>query len=291
MPARRTLSFGLAAVLVIGGALLAGWIRRPDIPAGPCVIAGASASLPEIHESSGLAIGRRSRDVIWSHNDSGNAAVLFALDAEGALRGRVRLPVRTRDWEDLSAAACPDGDCLFIGDIGDNALQRPYVDIYRVPEPAPSDTTTAQPVRFAAVYPDGPHNAEAMFVVGDGLFIITKDRTGLLYSGRMGPSSDRQIELQRIGDLGIAVVTDAEASPDGQFVVVRNSREATFYRTADLIAGRADAYVRVAIEGLQEPQGEGVAFDGTMLYLSSEGRAWTFGGSLVSLRCAIPAAS
>jgi hypothetical protein len=291
MPGVRTLAFGVAAVLLVGGALLAEWMRRPDIPAGPCVLAGGSASLPDIPESSGLAIGRRSRDVIWSHNDSGNDAVLFALDAAGTLRGRVRLPVRTRDWEDLSAAPCPAGDCLFIADIGDNALQRPRVDIYRVPEPAPGDTTTAAPERFVVVYPDGPHNAEAVFVVGDSLFIITKDRTGLLYSGRMGTSSDRQIELRRIGDVGIAVVTDAETSPDGQFVVVRNSREATFYRTADLIAGRADAYVRVAIEGLQEPQGEGVAFDGTMLYLSSEGRAWTFGGSLVSLRCAIPTGS
>jgi hypothetical protein len=156
-----------------------------------------------------------------------------------------------------------------------------------VPEPAASDTTSAEPVRFAAVYPDGPHNAEALFVVGDRMFIITKDRTGQLYSGRLGTPSDRPIALQRTGELGIALVTDAEASPDGQVVVVRTSREATFYRAADLIAGRAVPYVRVAIEGLQEPQGEGVAFDGTMLYLSSEGRPWTAGGSLVSLRCAI----
>jgi hypothetical protein len=288
MPARSTVAFGLAAVVVIGGALLAGWIQRTDLPAGPCAIAGGSARLPEIPESSGLAIGRRNRDVIWSHNDSGNAAVLFALDSAGRLRGRVGLPIRTRDWEDLSAAACPAGNCLFIGDIGDNVMRRTQVDIYRVPEPAAGDTMTAQPVRFAAVYPDGPHNAEAMFVVGDGLFIITKDRTGLLYAGRILESSDRRIELQKIGELGIAVVTDAEASPDGQLVVVRNAREASFYRTADLIAGRTDASVRVAIEGLQQPQGEGVAFDGTMLYLSSEGRPWTFGGSLIGLRCAIP---
>ena len=46
--------------------------------------------------------------------------------------------------------------------------------------------------------------------------------------------------------------------------------------------------MRVVTEGLREPQGEGVAFDGTMLYLSSEGRPWTFGGRLQGLRCAIP---
>jgi hypothetical protein len=286
MSGRATILFGLLAVAAIGGSLLAGWGWRPNIPAGPCAIASGSTPLPEIPESSGLAVGRRDRAVIWSHNDSGNAAVLFALDATGALRGRVRVPVRTRDWEDLSAARCATGDCLYIADIGDNALERPQVLIYRVPEPAVSDQETARPERFAAVYSDGPHNAEAVFVVGDDLFIITKDRTGLLFHGRM-TSSDRQMELQPIAELGIPVVTDAEAAPDGQIVVVRNADAATFYRTADLIAGRPTAFARIPLDGLREPQGEGVAFDGAMLYLSSEGRAWTGGGSLMRLRCTI----
>jgi hypothetical protein len=286
MPRRGTILFGLLAVAVIGGSLLAGWVWRPAVVAGPCAIEGRSASLPDIPESSGLAIGRRNRGVIWSHNDSGNATVLFALDTTGALRGRVRVPVGTRDWEDVSAASCPAGDCLYIADIGDNAMRRREVMIYRVPEPAVSDQETARPERFVVAYPDGPHNAEAVFVVGDSVFIVTKDRTGLLFHGRMTSNSHR-IELQPIAELGIPVVTDAEASPDGQLVVVRNSDAATFYRTADLIAGRTAAYARIPIDGLREPQGEGVAFDGTMLYLSSEGRAWTRGGSFLSLRCTI----
>ena len=161
------------------------------------------------------------------------------------------------------------------------------VEIYRVPEPEVSDVQTATPERFPVVYPDGPHNAEAMFVVADDVFIITKDRTGRLLRGRIPTSGDRTIRLQPMADLGLPIVSDAEASPDGQGVVVRNPRSAAFYRTADLMAGKAVPYARISLEEVGEPQGEGVAFDGTRLYLTSEGRPWTVGGSFVTLHCAL----
>src|SRR5262245_26180853 len=155
-------------------------IARPDDAAGPCVVTDRAA-LPEIPEASGLAISRRNNGIIWSHNDSGNAAILFALDASGALRGRVRVPVTTRDWEDISAGRCPAGDCLYIADIGDNPHERRFVRIYRVAEPAPGDPETARPEVFTARYADGAHNAEALFVVGEDLFVVTKDRAGGVY--------------------------------------------------------------------------------------------------------------
>jgi hypothetical protein len=249
------------------------------------VVAGGSVPLPELPEASGLAIGRRTPGVLWVHNDSQNDAVLFAVDTTGAVRGRVRLPVELRDWEDVSAAGCPAGNCLYIADTGDNPLERRQVQILRVPEPAVTDTQTATPERFAVVYPDGPHNAEAVFVVADDVFIVTKDDTGLLFRGRLPAAGGGVIQLHLTAELNMPIVSDAEASPDGQMVVVRNPGAAAFYRTADLVAGKAVPYARMSLEGLREVQGEGVAFDGTMLYLSSEGRPWTGGGSLLTLRC------
>jgi hypothetical protein len=213
--------------------------------------------------------------------------VLFALDPTGAVRGRVRLPIELRDWEDVSAAKCPAGDCLYIADIGDNALERRQVQILRVPEPAVTDPQTATPERFAVVYPDGPHNAEAVFVVADDVFIVTKDKTGVVFRGRLPAASGGVIELHAIAELDMQIVSDAEASPDGQVVAVRNPSSVAFYRTADLVAGKAVPYARMSLDGLREVQGEGVAFDGTMLYLSSEGRPWTGGGGLLTLRCTL----
>ena len=69
---------------------------------------------------------------------------------------------------------------------------------------------------------------------------------------------------------------------DGTVVVVRTSHEAVLYRTADLIDGWPVPFERIPLDGLRERQGEGVALDGNLLYLSSEGRS---AGSLLSLRC------
>ena len=122
-----------------------------------------------------------------------------------------------------------------------------------------------------------------MFVVGTDLFIVTRDRIGGVYRATL--SGSRDLTFQRIGQLGLAAVTDAEASRDEKSVVVRTPREVVFYRTNDLIVGGNVPYLRIPIDGLREAQGEGVALDGNMLYLSSEGRSWNRAGRIVSLRC------
>jgi hypothetical protein len=270
---------------VSSAVLLAASALRPDRTAGPCVLINGPAMIPDIPEASGLAISRRNRGIVWSHNDSGHEAVLFALDTSGTLVGRVQLPVRTRDWEDVSAGRCASGDCLYVADIGDNGLARRRIMIYRVPEPAPGDAMTAAPDVFSAAYADGRHNAEAMFVVGNDLFIVTRDRSGGLYRAN-APATGVDIEFTRIAQLGLIDVTDAEASPDESTVVVRTSHEAAFYRTTELIRGRVAPYLIVPVDGLREPQGEGVAIDAHgMLYLASERRIWPPAGRLLTLRC------
>jgi len=256
--------------------------------AGPCTVATRPTKMPEVPEASGLAISRRTPGVIWSHNDSGNAEVLFALDPTGNVRGRVRVPMHMRDWEDISAARCESGPCLYLGDIGDNSLERRRIQIARVPEPAPGDAQTAPPEVFYATYADGRHNAEAMFVIGDDLFIITRDRTAGVYRSAHAEPSHHELTFQRIGQLGLAAVTDAEASPDEKLVAVRTSHEVVIYRTAELINGGDIPFVRIPIAGLKEAQGEGVALGANgMLYLASEGGTWSRAGTFISLRCSL----
>ena len=283
MMMRATKTLGVIVALAFGAGLVAWWLPRPESSAGPCQLV-AAASLPEIDEASGLAISRRDPAILWSHNDSGNATILFAIDTAGTVRGRVRVPVRTRDWEDVSAARCPAGDCLYLADIGDNRGERRSVQIYRVPEPPPRDAETAPPEVFDATYADGPHNAEAMFVALGDVFIITRDRTGGLYRSRASSDDRRKLTLDRIGQVGLAAVTDAEASRDEASVAVRTSHEVVFYRTAELVQGVSAPYRRVPIDGLKEAQGEGVAFAGDTIYLASERRLWHRTG-LLTLRC------
>ena len=279
----RAALFAIGTLFCVG--LVAWWMRPPDTSAGPCVVITGPVKLPELPESSGLAISRRQPGLLWSHNDSGNAAVLFGIDAIGAVRERVRLPLELRDWEDISAARCASGDCLYIADIGDNQRVRREIRIYRVPEPVAGDTVTGPPEVFTATYADGPHNAEAMFLVNSEMFIVTRDRVGGVYRATANASGNRDLVFERIAQLSLEAVTDAEVSTDGATVVVRTSHEAVLYRTADLTAGQTMPFERIPIDGLREAQGEGVALDGNVLYLSSEGRR---AGSLLSLRCDLP---
>ncbi len=228
------------------GALFAVAALSPSKAAGPCTVEQGPTLLPDVPEASGLAVSRRRPGLLWTHNDSGNEPDLFALDADGAVVGTVRVPIRTRDWEDISAASCkpieaaqgrPDA-CLYIGDIGDNSLTRRAVQVYVLPEPDPGAERVERPLLFNVSYPDGAHNAEAMFVVDGRLFIITRDRTGIVYGTAPLDEARRVVTLKRIGQLGLVAVTDAEASADGASVAVRTSDEVVTYRTADLLRER-----------------------------------------------------
>ncbi|WP_239490675.1 hypothetical protein [Luteitalea sp. TBR-22] len=272
---------------VLAGVSLVAWMRAPQASAGPCDVAMGPASLPDVSETSGLAVGRR-QPVIWTHNDSGHATDLFALDEAGREVGRVRVPVETRDFEDVSAGRCAAGDCLYVADIGDNARRRPRVVLHRLPEPGAGTTHTAALETFVLTYPDGPHNAEGLFVLGEEAFLVTKDRRGTVYRTGPLPAGGGAITMQRVGDLGLEVVTDAEASTDGRTVIVRTPDVATLHRAADVVAGRLAPYLTIPLLGLREPQGEGVAMRGDAIYLSSEGRIGG-DGRLLRLRCRLPA--
>ena len=282
-----------SAAIVTAGFLLVAALDRPTDTNGPCEVTNR-AMLPDVPEASGLAVSGRDPTLLWTHNDSGHDAVLFAIDAAGTLRGHVRVPVQLRDWEALSAARCDSlparkeqtGTCLFLGDIGDNGRARPRVQVLVVPEPDSGDATTRRPDIYAVTYPNGAHNAEAMFITSGRLFIITRDRVGTLYGSAAPLGDNRTIRLRRISELGLEAVTDAETSPDGASVAVRTSHEVLIYRTADLIGGGVNPRMRISIEGVREPQGEGVALGANgMLYLVSEGSWLSRAGRLTTLRC------
>lgn len=287
-------------------ALFAVAALSPSEEAGPCTVMSEPVALRDVPEASGIAVGRVRPALLWTHNDSGNAPDLFAIGADGTDQGRIRLPFRIRDWEDISAAPCPrgggdqdkPGNCLYIGDIGDNELTRRSVQVYVMPELTPGTAVTGsgRASMFSVVYPDGPHNAEAMFVAEGRLFIVTKDRIGAVYGSSVLPGgvetgfsrTNISVTLQRITQLGLTGVTDAEASVDEESVAVRTSDEVVIYRTADLVeGGKVPDGLRIPVGGLREPQGEGVALgeNGT-LYLTSEGRPFNRAGQLITLRCA-----
>jgi 8-oxo-dGTP pyrophosphatase MutT (NUDIX family) len=263
-----------------------------------CRVEGASVALPgRLSEASGIAAGRRSPGVLWSHNDSGEP-LLYAFSPDGRALGEVRVTgAGVKDWEDVAAGPCASGSCLYLADIGDNAASRPSATVYRVPEPAPTDGQTRPAEAFHATYPDGPQDAEALFVLPDGgIYIVTKGETGpiAVYRFPQPLRAGAQVRLERVAELAGAAtkrkdrITGASASPDGRWVALRTLGELALYRTADLLRGDVGAPIRVDLSSLNEPQGEGVGWGtGGTVYLSSESGKKNHPGSLARLSCTV----
>src|SRR5688572_18323196 len=91
---------------------------------------------PMLDESSGVAASRRQPGILWTLNDSGNDAWIFATDTLGRDHGAFRvIGAENRDWEAMALGPCGNRDCLYIADTGDNGRNLPTARIYRVPEP------------------------------------------------------------------------------------------------------------------------------------------------------------
>lgn len=131
---------------------------------------------PAIGESSGITPSLRRPGLFWTHNDSGNDPVLFAIDSAGQVRHAVRVVGGgNRDWEAISGGACPDGACLYIADVGDNMALRKTVTVWRVREPMGGEDSASVIARLDLRYEDGPRDVEAIVVAPDtSLLLFTK---------------------------------------------------------------------------------------------------------------------
>ena len=87
--------------------------------------------ITELHESvsenSGLIFYNSS---LWSHNDSGNDAILYSIDTTNGeiIQTKSINGVENIDWEDI----CKDDTYAYIGDIGNNSGTRQDFKIYKI---------------------------------------------------------------------------------------------------------------------------------------------------------------
>jgi hypothetical protein len=230
---------------------------------------------PRVVESSGLAVGRRHPGVLWTHNDSGDAARVFAVGRDGRVLATLRFAgVEARDWEAVAVGRDDrGGSALFVGDIGDNQGLWPSVTVYRAAEPASLRDATVPVRRYRLRYPDGPRDAEALLVDprSNRLYLASKeDAGGGLYRAPAQLRSDRVNLLRRVGRVP-PLVTDGAFSPDGRLLVLRDYLAAHLYGAPRGYAAPGGRLATVPLP--PQPQGESVAFsaDGRSLLAGSEG--------------------
>jgi len=288
----------------------------PDSLDAPSEVADAPSACPpwpdprvagnlddtNLGEASGLAASRRHPGVLWSHNDSGDAARVFAIRLPGlspeAPAGGATLVtafpllgITTTDAEDIALGPFPgiEGDALFLADTGNNGGGRQVFPLYVFPEPADLDGAPVADVRRIDVaYPDGTHDCESLFVdpwTGD-LYLVVKEYTlpdtkvfRLSAAAAAGPPADGVAHvLEEVGRFPFQVATGADMSPDGRMLAIRGYVDGRLFRreagqtVAEMLASEPCNLPSFLEEPYNEPQGEAVAFspDGKGLYTVSE---------------------
>jgi hypothetical protein len=241
-----------------------------------------------ITESSGLAASSRHAGVLYTHNDSGDAPRVYAIDPDGATRATLTLAgARARDWEGIATGRDEAGrPALFVGDIGDNLKGGwPSIAVYRVTEPARLTDATLTATRFRFTYADGARDAEALLVDPrtNRLYVVSKESDGGgLYQAPAKLRRDRVNVLRRVASVP-GTITDGSFAPDGSRIVLRG------YLTGYVLSPPGAAPAReLGTFGLPlQGQGESATYsaDGRHLLVGSEGA-----GSTV-VRVALPPAA
>jgi hypothetical protein len=147
---------------------------------------------------------------------------------------------------------------------------------------AESTDNTVSADAFQFRYPDGAHDAEALFVLPDEhVFVVTKGRrepiTVYHYAGPLRTDSTMTFEpVQRLGASFVQLpemVTGAGSTSDGQWIALRTYSSVQLYHLVNgelvpQIPGRG-----IALDSLHESQGEGVDIDaaGRIALVSEQG--------------------
>lgn len=242
----------------------------------------------ELREISDVAASRRHADVLWLHND-GDSGQLFAVSTSGKLVAHVRCRAAVRDLEDIAIGPGPEKgvDYLYLGDIGDNDSRRREIRVVRFAEPDVSGPRGQQidvdhAEEFRLVYPDGPHDAEALFVdpATADVFIVTKEKKGArVYSVAGGQLREAAVAaLTKVGELDVEEVSAGAISPDGRRILLRREGQGWLWnRAANESVGDALAKkpIKVPVLGKRQgPNGESISFsaNGDGYYTVSEGK-------------------
>ena len=230
---RRPLRVRCATALLVGAAVMVALAQSPSASAlrtaarpvalnavaaacaGRLVSANAgTVAGGRLKEISGIDVGVVNPSRYWVHNDSGDSARIFALSPSGATRAVYTLSgAKAVDWEDIAVGGGPAAGVsyVYVADIGDNALSRAEIVVYRVREPKVGTRYGTFALSGVAAlrlrYPDGAHNAEALVVDPrtGALVIIEKTSAGgdaRVYSAPAGLRAGSLTTLRPGGQTG-----------------------------------------------------------------------------------------
>jgi len=189
-----------------------------------------------ISESSGLVRSHLIPNCHWTHNDSGDAPLLYLFNDKGDTIARVRLSQAAAiDWEDMTIYRKSDTEAfLIVGDIGGNSQKRSSITLYIVHEPKlatvqnGSQTTEISldlESKMEVTFPGGVTNYESIAFdhSNQSILIIEKG----VFGGRaytvpfpLPGQAKVRVEAKQVGIVPVSTATSCDISLDGRSLVV-----------------------------------------------------------------------
>ncbi|MDO8549379.1 MAG: T9SS type A sorting domain-containing protein [Ignavibacteria bacterium] len=226
-----------------------------------------------INEASGIAASKKNINVLWTHNDSGDSARIFAINNNGEHLGVYTIENATnRDWEDIAVGPGPeeDKDYIYVAEIGDNLAQYELKYIYRVPEPVVDENQ--EPVNISLRnadiikyrYPNGSRDAETIMIdpLTKDIYIVSKRENNIgVYLASYPQSLNDTLTLEQVATLPLTSIVAGDISNDGREILLKNY-DYVYYWRRDLQQTIAEAFENqyYLLPYTREPQGEAICW-------------------------------
>ena len=240
-----------------------------------------------VNELSGIIKSKKYKNIYWTHNDSGDKAVIYALPLDKKLTKKNIKKIKIKgathiDFEDISYY----GDSILIGDFGNNKNKRKDLCIYMIDEPNPYKDKKVKVIKKINIkfedqkkFPAKKKNfdIEAMFTKDKKIYILTKHRDDTYTKLYRLKTIDKKINiLEKISEFDVkAKVTGADATQDGKYVAVLTYKGIWLFkpkkRDENIFNGKK-TYIK-----LKKDQYEAISFDEkNILFTNEKGKFFKF---------------
>lgn len=286
----RAINFNPAASVNDGSCIYSTTVNNPPF----------ISELPEaVKETSGLLVFRGK---IWTFNDSGGAAVLYALDTSTfQVVQQISLSGATNvDWEDIAM----DDTYIYVADIGNNNGNRDDLTIYRIYQSSIpiNGNASVNTTKIHFTYEDQKellhsknHNfdCEAIVAVEDSLFLFTKNRADQQCNLYVLPSESGTFVARKKANFNTnGLITGADLQRESKQVFLTGYTQRTYvpfvwilfdFQGNDFFGGNKR---RIELANLFTTQIEGVAYHGPFSCFVSAEESQTFSARLFRMNTA-----
>jgi hypothetical protein len=243
-----------------------------------------------LSEVSGLVVSSKNDDLIWVHNDSGDTGRIFLINKNGETQAVYVFADQVIDCEAIAIGTSVNGlKEIFVGDIGDNDAKRPYISIYKFPEPTINiknnkETALKKVEELKFRYPDGARDAECLMIdpIDQKIYIVSKRENAVgVYSAPLNSKAGKLITLKKETTLFFNApksakwITDGNISMDGKSIMIKSYINIYYWkRRGNETLTQCLKQKLIGLPYQPEPQGEALGFthDAKHYYSISEGQ-------------------